>query len=351
MIEETKLTLRPLLPLQPVEVSRYRECNATIKGGLATFYAVGDALREVREKRYYREEFPTFESYCSERWGIKRAQASRLIGSAEVIDNLSPNGQLPTSERQARELVPYEAEVQQAIWNVVTSTAPKGTRITAAGHIKSVAIQLSEIVNAGGMDDGNGEITPLGQLLKAHITEEVSERLRRQTIHIQDRLGDSDEWLTADSPFLKAARNVLGGKIDLDPASCAEANAIIRAKKFYTKADNGLSHPWPGNVWLNPPFSFPLVEAFVDYTAKQYETGTSKAIVMLTNNSSGSAWGQSLLKRFLICYPAGRVPFWRIGREGTGGTRDDQMFTYLGLHEDLFIKEFGPLGTVMRAVG
>jgi hypothetical protein len=270
----TPLTLKPLLPLAPVEVSRYQQCNATIKAGLATFYAVGDALREVKESRLYREEYPSFESYCVEKWGIKRAQAHRLIGSAEVISNLSPNGQLPENERQARELIPYEPEIQRAVWQIVTNTLPPGIKLTAS-HVKAVAIQVSEIVNAAGMDSGDGVITPLGELLTAHITEEVSERLRRQTEHIQDKLGDSDEWLTADSPFLKAARNTLGGKFDLDPASCAEANKIIRAKRFFTKAENGLSHPWPGNVWCNPPFCFPLVEAFVVRATNQYEKGTS----------------------------------------------------------------------------
>lgn len=43
------------------------------------------------------------------------------------------------------------------------------------------------------------------------------------------------------------------GRIDLDPASCALANSRIRAARYYTAADNGLSKPWHGNVFLNPP--------------------------------------------------------------------------------------------------
>ena len=41
--------------------------------------------------------------------------------------------------------------------------------------------------------------------------------------------------------------------IDLDPASCVEANKVIHAYKFFTKEDNGLSKEWHGRVFLNPP--------------------------------------------------------------------------------------------------
>lgn len=52
--------------------------------------------------------------------------------------------------------------------------------------------------------------------------------------------------------YIAAARKCLGS-IDLDPASCAVANRIVGASRFFTIEDDGLSQPWVGNVWLNPP--------------------------------------------------------------------------------------------------
>jgi len=49
-----------------------------------------------------------------------------------------------------------------------------------------------------------------------------------------------------------AARAVLGA-IDLDPASCAVANRVVRAERYFTKTDNGLARPWFGRVFVNPP--------------------------------------------------------------------------------------------------
>lgn len=48
--------------------------------------------------------YQRFEDYCRERWGWKRAHAYRLMDSAQVAGVLSPMGDTPTNERQAREL-------------------------------------------------------------------------------------------------------------------------------------------------------------------------------------------------------------------------------------------------------
>jgi hypothetical protein len=42
-------------------------------------------------------------------------------------------------------------------------------------------------------------------------------------------------------------------EIDLDPASCDEANERIKAKHIFTRDDDGFARPWFGRVFLNPP--------------------------------------------------------------------------------------------------
>src|SRR5205809_33616 len=63
-------------------------------------------------------------------------------------------------------------------------------------------------------------------------------------------------------PFDVSAARTLPrlGAIDLDPASHAEANRIVRARRFYSEKQNGLRRPWRGRVFINPPGG--LVPAF-----------------------------------------------------------------------------------------
>jgi hypothetical protein len=59
------------------------------------------------------------------------------------------------------------------------------------------------------------------------------------------------DWHTP-APIVDAAREVLG-TIDLDPCSCADANLVVQAERFFTVGDNGLMLPWAGRLFVNPP--------------------------------------------------------------------------------------------------
>jgi hypothetical protein len=58
----------------------------------------------------------------------------------------------------------------------------------------------------------------------------------------------SDEWATPQELFDRLNKIF---RFNLDAAATLE-NA--KCNEFYTKEENGLSRPWHGNVWLNPPY-------------------------------------------------------------------------------------------------
>ena len=112
------------------------------------------------------------------------------------------------------------------------------------------------------------------------------------------------EWYTP-SPIIEAARRVMRG-IDLDPASSAAANETVRAASFFSAADDGLSRPWRGRVWLNPPFAENA--RFIARLVAEYEAGNVTEACCLTFASLDTEWARLLL-RFPRWNPVGRVAF------------------------------------------
>lgn len=302
------------MDLTIIEWGRLRENETIIERGLNTFVDVGNALAEIRDGKLYRHTHGTFEDYCRNRWGISRPRAYELIGAALVTENLSAIAdKLPATESQARPLTRLAPEEQIAAWQEAVDTAPNG-RVTAA-HVAEV------------VDRRNGA-TPYNN----HAISDNPDY-------------DGDEWFTP-AEYVEAARLVMGG-IDLDPASHETAQDVIRAGTYYTKESNGLARPWFGRVWLNPPYSMPLVKEFVLTAIDEYESGRVEAAVILTNNSSDTTWFHALLAMYPACFTRGRVQFWRPG-QSSFAARQGQVFFYLGDNARLFAETFSQFGLVVR---
>lgn len=112
--------------------SRLSECEARIERGLATFVDVGNAIREIRDDRLYREQYATFEEYCKERWGWDRRHANRHVEAAETVEALGSIDPKPENVAQTRELVPLAKEdpaAAQALWGELVEE--HGDKLTA----------------------------------------------------------------------------------------------------------------------------------------------------------------------------------------------------------------------------
>jgi hypothetical protein len=167
----------------------------------------------------------------------------------------------------------------------------------------------------------------------------------------EEEKADSDEYYTP--PYIaEAARQVLG-KIDLDPASCALAQRVIKANVFINKANNSLDkrYPWLGRVWLNPPFSNPA--PFIAKLIDEYDAGRIKAAIVLVNNGTETQWGQSLLRRYPVCFvgahdgKGSRLAFWRTDPdEPRTSNRYAQMIFYLGPKVETFREVFSQFGVI-----
>lgn len=160
---------------------------------------------------------------------------------------------------------------------------------------------------------------------------------------------DNCEWYTPQR-IIEAARLTLG-TIDLDPASCAEANRIVRATKICTREDDGLSQEWRGNVWLNPPYGRGIVERFVEKVVQStFVKGTVHSALVLTNACTDTEWWHTLARESLACLWRGRLRFWGPMEHGNSPTQGQSVFLLTENMEVVrrFRENFGPLGIIME---
>jgi ParB-like chromosome segregation protein Spo0J len=161
----------------------------------------------------------------------------------------------------------------------------------------------------------------------------------------------SAEWYTP-APYIAAVRELLDG-IDLDPASCAQANETVQARHYYTEADDGLSQPWAGKVFLNPPYGHHLGQSNAARWSRRlleaYRNGEISEAVLLINAVPAEHWFRPLWD-FPICFTDHRIRF--VSPDGTSTSpTHSNAFVYLGPQRNRFrgrFARFGPVVTRMR---
>jgi len=121
-------------------MERLIQLEALIAGNQEGFYKIGQALKEIRDNRLYRQAlFDTFEAYARARWDMGKSHAYRLIKSYEVIYNLSPIGdKVPANESQVRPLTQLDALEQRSIWKAIINS---GMELTARNIKKFIDAQ------------------------------------------------------------------------------------------------------------------------------------------------------------------------------------------------------------------
>jgi hypothetical protein len=100
-----------------------------------SFYEIGMALTEIRDKKLYRDVsgFKTFEEYCKRRWDFSSSRARQFIMSSGTVNNIkSVTIVTPTTESQTRPLARLEPEQQVAAWQKAINITPEGKTITAS---------------------------------------------------------------------------------------------------------------------------------------------------------------------------------------------------------------------------
>lgn len=167
-------------------------------------------------------------------------------------------------------------------------------------------------------------------------------------VHGSHNLSGKIEWYTP-AQYVESARKVMGS-IDCDPCSSELAQKIINAQTYYTIETDGLSHPWYGTVWMNPPYAARIITQFVDKLLGHLSNGTVTQAIMLTHNNADTAWfHKAALRCESACFTRGRVRFYDESGQGNSPTHG-HTFMYFGKRKKGFENEFRQYGWIVRGV-
>lgn len=119
-----------------------------------------------------------------------------------------------------------------------------------------------------------------------------------------------DDWATPSDLF-QALNERFG--FDLDPCA-SPTNA--KCRRYFTRSDDGLSHPWSGNVFMNPPYG----RVLGDWVRKAHEevtSGRANVVVALIPARTDTAyWHDFVMKAEEIILLRGRVHHDHAGHDG-----------------------------------
>ncbi len=205
---------------------------------------------------------------------------------------------------------------------------------------RDVSFAKSVDIIADGDEDTKIEILSQSTgMTKRDVIE--SARAQDGKFHISSKQND---WYTPPK-YIESARTVLGS-IDVDPASSELAQQTVKAETYYTEETNGLNKIWNGKVWMNPPYSMPEIQQFID---KLLNSDVTEWIV-LTNNSSDTGWFHKLMTAAdMVCFTKGRVGFENIDGD-IMATRQGQTFFYKGNNNTAFVLEFVKYGAILEVM-
>jgi len=151
-------TICDTIPLTSGERARLAELESVVETHLETFLSVGRALAEIRNRRLYREEHPTWELYCTRKWGFGYSRANELIRSTEIAEGLlsgpaAPGGDAPLppdlSPATLRPLQKLDPPLQSAVWRLA-SRVWKPTHHVVAKIARIVENAINEGTNGTG---------------------------------------------------------------------------------------------------------------------------------------------------------------------------------------------------------
>ncbi len=179
------------------------------------------------------------------------------------------------------------------------------------------------------------------------ISEYIEELVKPNPKHSSQ----TSSWYTP-KVIIDSARFVLG-TIDLDPASCYDANQVVKATRYYDKEMDGLTKTWAGKVFCNPPGgkeknqSVPKLfwQKLLESPEVTEAIFLAFSIEMLQTTQLGC---NEPATSYAICIPKRRLQFTDKDGNTVKGNTHASAIVYKGNNTDLFATTFQQIGAIVK---
>jgi len=156
---------------------------------------------------------------------------------------------------------------------------------------------------------GRGRLTTLEGMLSA-LGAGAYLAPRGEAKAFYTHAGNSSTNQAWETPVaLLATLHGVFGRFDLDPCAPRRSRARVRARVHLTEEDDGLSVPWRGTVFVNPPYGRTLA-AWVAKAHSEAESGRAKTVVaLLPARPDTNYWHEHVAGCAAVFFLRGRLRF------------------------------------------
>ncbi len=183
-------------PLSQKEEALLAELESVIKEHLKRFVTVGLALKEIRDQRLYRINYPIFEDYLLREWDMTKQHGYRLIEAAEVYVNLKGLLEETLLNPKKINLIPTELFPEMGEINLVAADEPE--------KVSNWTLSVNEKVTNWLLPEGPDISEQLDNLLPKNeaqarpLTLYIPEKQREIWLQVLDKASATGARITAN---------------------------------------------------------------------------------------------------------------------------------------------------------
>jgi len=176
----------------------------------------GEALKQIRDRKLYKDEYNTFEEYCEKRWGYCRQTAYEYMDAAAVAANVSSNLHNRPSKTQALVLKALDPDQQREV------AAATDFANTTVKNLKAEIDKIRGVARSAGAGVGSGSKP---EETKETLEQWLDEQVREIALQPYGHYAAKFEKYPWQHPTERA--NIEGSKLEI-----YKAIAAICAKKL-----------------------------------------------------------------------------------------------------------------------